>query len=128
MPRRKAQIAAVPAVIDLTEVAPADGVQRLVHSVRQTCELVGCSRTTHYTVFAKGELVPRRILGRTVVTDADLRMLLRACRSRRCVSGLPMSGRTRNVKGTRRAVAADASQSRVLVVHYSWCREVFQVW
>jgi hypothetical protein len=49
MPRRKAQIAAVPAVIDLTEVAPADGVQRLVHSVRQTCELVGCSRTTLYT-------------------------------------------------------------------------------
>ena len=63
--------AAVPQVLDLTAPAPAAPPRRLVHSVPETCEILGVSHATMYAIFGRGQLVPRKILGKTVVTDAD---------------------------------------------------------
>jgi hypothetical protein len=46
--------------------------QRLLHSISQVRDALGVSHATVYNLFAKGLLVPRKILGKTVVSDTDL--------------------------------------------------------
>jgi len=58
---------------EIAAPAPAKIIdRRRVHSISEVQEALGISHATVYTLFAKGLLVPRKILGKTVVTDVDL--------------------------------------------------------
>jgi len=58
-------------------------IDRVAHSIAETCVLTGLGRDAVYNAIRNGSLVARKLGRRTIITDDDLRQFL---------AGLPRAG------------------------------------
>jgi len=61
----------------MTQQVLRESADPMVLSVKEVCRLLGIGRTTFYKLTKAGKLVARKIRGRTVVSQGDLKELIR---------------------------------------------------